>query len=113
MGFEISSKAGKIGGKRTSDTGFFQTQEWKTLASRAEYIWFTDGKRNKRIHFNKVETFKEKNINWIEGITRENHKYPDNSGKVYLYSPDWKIKRFIKPNSEIHEELIKNGYQRK
>lgn len=109
----IQSKAGKKGGKKTKDTGLFQTDKWRKLASRSDYIWFTNGINNKRIHVKYLAEFELNNPTWKKGLFRKNLKMPNNKGRVCLHSHDNEIKRFVHLNSEIYLTLIKQGYYRK
>jgi pectin methylesterase-like acyl-CoA thioesterase len=50
---------------------------------------------------------------WKPGIYRKNIKIPNNKGRIYLYSPDQQIKRFVHLNSDTYNHLISLGYKRK
>ena len=46
-----------IMGRKTADSGRFQTAEWRRLCSRADSIWYTDGKNNERVPKNFIRNF--------------------------------------------------------
>lgn len=110
----ICSNGGKIGGRKTANSGRFQTAEWRKLCSRADSIWYTDGKNNERIPKNFTRNFELTHPTWKRGIIRENLQVPDNRGRVYLHHPTENgVKRFIFPDSDIYQDLLKQGYYSK
>lgn len=107
---ENCSRGGKAGQKKLKEIGF----DFSRIASLSsiDTVWFTDGETNRRVKSSEIKSFIEQNPTFSTGSTK-NVVVPDNKGRIYLYSPDGSIKRFVKPDSDVCRDLISLGYYRK